>query len=170
MLRISTGRTKRLAEEGGRQRTPRTTLQMSGVLPKRQFDKRYRSVSEEQDKVAAAFPSMNSRTDRLPRERQKKLTRQEKQQILAATTLPPHWMTENIPLDLIEVQRIVGLSKMHVYTLMKRMQFPRPFKVSIRRVRWWSQDVVSYLNGKREGWTEREEVIPTVKPAESDNA
>ncbi|HBZ59097.1 MAG TPA: hypothetical protein DEO49_08150 [Sutterella sp.] len=87
-------------------------------------------------------------------------TTAETNQRIATTALPPNWMTENIPLNLFEVLRIVGLSREYVYARIRRMEFPKPFKVSNRRVRWWSQDVVSYLNGKREGWTEREQVVP----------
>lgn len=80
------------------------------------------------------------------------LTPEERARRVARTELPPDWRTKNVPLGIYEVLRIVGLSREYVYSLIRKGEFPAQFKVSERRVRWWSQDIVSYLNGKRSGW------------------
>lgn len=62
-----------------------------------------------------------------------------------STSAPPN------PLRLIsmnEVSRRVNFSKVHVYRLMKRGQFPRPIKVGAHRIAFIEAEVDDFIRAK----------------------
>jgi predicted DNA-binding transcriptional regulator AlpA len=80
------------------------------------------------------------------------LSTEERTARIARTHVPEEWSTLNIPLDKYAVQKLVCLSATHMRRLALKGKFPQPFKTSLRKNCWWSQDIYAYLKGKRQGW------------------
>ena len=51
-------------------------------------------------------------------------------------------------LNLTQVKRLVGRSKSSIYSDMKRNRFPKPIRLSKRRVAWQEQDIKPYMINK----------------------
>jgi prophage regulatory protein len=50
-----------------------------------------------------------------------------------------------------EIQNRTGLSKTHIYRLIKLGQFPKPFKLSERAIAFLESDIDLWLEGRRSG-------------------
>lgn len=50
-------------------------------------------------------------------------------------------------LKLPDVVRMTGFSKAAIYRDMKSRSFPRPLKLSARRVAWYQDDIQAWLDG-----------------------
>lgn len=55
-------------------------------------------------------------------------------------------------LKLPEVCRRVGLGKSMIYDLVKRGQFPPPYKLSSCASRWSEREVVAWINDVKDGF------------------
>ncbi|MGE3708980.1 MAG: helix-turn-helix transcriptional regulator [Hyphomicrobiaceae bacterium] len=47
------------------------------------------------------------------------------------------------------VAEMVGLSRPHLYVLMRRGQFPRSLKIGMRGVRWKQSEVLAWIDQRR---------------------
>jgi prophage regulatory protein len=50
-----------------------------------------------------------------------------------------------------EIQNRTGLSKTHIYRLIKLGQFPKPFKLSERAIAFLESDIDLWLEGRHSG-------------------
>jgi prophage regulatory protein len=50
-----------------------------------------------------------------------------------------------------EVQNKTGLSKTHIYRLIKKSLFPKPFHLSERAIAFFESDIDNWLNQRRNG-------------------
>lgn len=53
-------------------------------------------------------------------------------------------------LSVAQMAKMLGVSKPHIYSLLKDERFPRPACVGERK-RWFLSEVVSYLHASKEG-------------------
>jgi len=51
-------------------------------------------------------------------------------------------------LNLTQVKQLVGRSKSSIYSDMKRNRFPKPIRLSKRRVAWEEQEIAPYMINK----------------------
>lgn len=57
-------------------------------------------------------------------------------------------------LNLTQVRQLVGRSKSSIYSDMKRNRFPKPIRLSKRRVAWQEQDITPYMINKSDKHSE----------------
>ena len=54
-------------------------------------------------------------------------------------------------LKINEVIELTSLPRSTIYFLIKRKKFPKPIRLSDRRVGWFYRDIVEWLNKKKSG-------------------
>jgi len=57
----------------------------------------------------------------------------------------------NRALRMLDIQHKTGLSKTHIYRLIKRGLFPKPFHLSERAIAFFESDIDNWLNERRNG-------------------
>ena len=55
-------------------------------------------------------------------------------------------MTTPTLMTIKQVSKLTGLSRSHVYWMMRNAEFPEPLKLSSRVVRWVEQEVVEWIS------------------------
>lgn len=55
---------------------------------------------------------------------------------------------ENQALSLVDVKQLTSLSKTTIYRLMKEETFPKPIKITSRRVAWRKSQIDQWLDQK----------------------